>query len=106
MHNDIGRALNAFNIDTTTGGMEQGQQFGGSIATVFMRLTNGMTIECPTVAGIGFGLIRSGFIFTPHTQPARFSDDIGFLYQLFFASLSGSVTTSEPAFRFRTTWPV
>ena len=61
--------------------------------------------EHRAATGIRLGLIRSSFIFPPPAQARRFPQDIGVLKPLLFASSSGSVTTTEPVVRWRTTWP-
>jgi hypothetical protein len=106
MDDGIGGSSNAFDEHLSIGGVKQGKHFGCAIPTIFMRLLQGMSSQFPTVTRIGLGLVRTGFIFTPDAQAQRFAHDIGLFDELFFASLSGSVTTTAPAFRWRTACPV
>jgi hypothetical protein len=64
-------------------------------------------IRSPALPGHGAGRIRPGFILRPYRQAQLLALAVGTLDQIFFlASLSGSVTLTVPARRFRTARPV
>jgi hypothetical protein len=71
-----------------------------------MRLLFGLPFQLPLLAGIGHGLKWPGFVWGPDAQPAGFPQAIGVLDQVFFAAVSGSVTSTRPSLRLRLTFPV
>jgi len=81
--------------------MQQRQHFGGAFLKIFMRLSNWLPDRM--LAGTW---IRSSFILTPYGDAHAFGDGVRALNQLFFASVSGSVTRTLPHLRFRMTCPV
>ena len=66
-----------------------------------MRLALWLTLFLPGLALIGCGLKRASFVLGPDTQPQRFAKKVGVLNQVFFAVVSGSVTSITPALRLR-----
>ena len=73
---------------------------------IWSDLLSAAVIWLPTRAQIGFGLVRSSFIFVPDRQPQFFTNLMGFLNQVFLGVVSGSVTITLPRLRLRTTCPV
>jgi hypothetical protein len=69
--------------------VKQREHFDRAIPTIFMGLGEGMSIRLPGVTGIGLGLIRAGFIFTPHTQPHHFANAIGLFDEFFLLRYRG-----------------
>jgi len=95
----MGGSSDAFDQHLPIGGVKQSEHFGRTIPTIFMWLLKRMSSQFSSVTRIGLGLVRTGFIFTPHAQAHHFANDRRLFDKLFFASLSGSVTTTAPAFR-------
>ena len=71
-----------------------------------MRLPSRLSDWLPSLAQVWDHLVGSGFIFDVHGEPCLLRVQAGLLDQLFFASVSGSVTTTTPAFRRRLAVPV
>ena len=71
-----------------------------------MRLAGRMPVGLPRGARLRDGLERPGLIGTPDRQAHRLADLVGVLDQLFFDVVSGSVTTTVPLLRWRSTVPV
>ena len=86
--------------------MKQCQEFGCAVAHIFVRLLFGLTLRLPALPLVGNGLEWSGFVLRPNAQPQRLSDGVSLLDQVFFASASGSVTSTATPFRLRVTVPV
>ena len=99
MDDGIGGLPNSFDHDLPIAGVKQGEHFGGAIPTIFVRLSQRMPSQFPGVSGVGLGLVWTRFILTPDAQPQFFANPIGLFDKFFFASLSGSVTTTAPALR-------
>ena len=86
--------------------VKEGQQFGGALPKILMRLALGLTRWAPVMTRIRDCLIGTGFIFAPHRQTQDLRNPIRPFNQLFFASASGSITVTTPALRLRSTCPV
>ena len=71
-----------------------------------MRLAGGMTFGLPRRTRLGDGLERPGLVGAPDRQAHRLAKLIGVLDQLFLGAVSGSVTTTVPLLRLRSTVPV
>ena len=71
-----------------------------------MGLVLGLTLFLPGLTLIWCGLKRASFVLGPNTQPQRFAEQVGILNQVFFAVVSGSVTSTTPALRLRVAVPV
>jgi len=71
-----------------------------------MGLSGGMAIGVPPGAGLGDGLIGTGFILAPHRQPSRFRRFVRPLDQRFFSSALGSWTVTVCPSRTRKAAPV
>lgn len=89
--------------DGTTGRMEERQLFGGSGTHVLVWRADWLSGGVPMGTGIGQRLIGSGLIFRPDRQVRL---GVGGLDQVFLGTASGSVTSTGPLFRLRTTVPV
>lgn len=79
--------------------MEKGQDFGRTIANVFMRVGFGMSLWLPALTRIGLGGKGTGLIFTPNCDAEGLCQRVSSLNQGFFASVSGSITVAKPALR-------
>ena len=86
--------------------VKQCQDLGCAIANILVRVTVGLALGCPRFPAIGNGLEWPGFIFGPDAQAEGFAAAIGKLDQVFFPSVSGSVTSTTPSLRLRGTVPV
>ena len=106
MENRIGTAGNSRDPHLSSVRVKQCQDLGGTIANVFMRMLTGFAFQLPSMACIWNGLERSSFILGPCAQTERLSEAIGTLDQVFFASVSGSVTWTTFPLRLRGTVPV
>src|SRR5262249_27759170 len=84
----------------------QTEQLDRTAPQVVRRLPGRMSVRVPVLACQGAGLIRPGFIIRPDRQPQLLTNGIGVLDQLFFASVSGSVTHTAPSLPLRNTRPV
>ena len=71
-----------------------------------MRQLTGFAFQLLSVTCIGNGLERPGFILGPRAQTERFTEAIGTFNQVYFSSVSGSVTWTTFPFRLRGTVPV
>jgi len=69
-------------------------------------LALGLAFRLPRLAFVGHGLERPGFVLGPNTQPQRFTEAIRIFNQVFFAVVSGSLTSTGPALRLRVAVPV
>ncbi len=83
--------------------MKEGDDFGGAIGQILMRLFERFALRLPIGGFVGMSAIRTGLIFSPNGQSQLFSELIGPLNQVFFAWLSGSVTSTMPLLRRRLT---
>ena len=77
-----------------------------AITDILVRLPLGLPTWLPTVTRIGFGLKRARLIAGPDCQAHPFTLGVGFLNQFFFGVASGSMTSTTPSFRLRSTLPV
>ena len=68
-----------------------------------MGLPNWLSHRLPALAQLWDRLIWSSFILDVHGDSTLLTVQVGLLDQLFFASVSGSVTTKTPSFRRRST---
>jgi hypothetical protein len=57
-----------------------------------MGLCGGVSLDLPTAARLRYGLKGSGFVFAPNRQTRLGTPKIGALDQLFFGSVSTSLT--------------
>src|SRR5689334_98234 len=71
-----------------------------------MSLPFGLPLGLPILSFVGNGLEGTGFILGPDAQAQGFADMVGVFNQRFFASASGSVTSTRPCLRLRLTVPV
>lgn len=71
-----------------------------------MSLALRFAFELPRLPFIRQRLERAGFVFSPDRQTERFSEVVGSLDQRFFASASGSVTSTVRCWRLRVAVPV
>ena len=71
-----------------------------------MRLLCGLPFWLPARSRVRQCLIGPGFILRPGRQSKLLANLVRLLNQVFFATVSGSVTVTLPFFRFRTTLPV
>ncbi len=71
-----------------------------------MRRVLRVTFLLPGLTRIRCGLKRASVVLGPDTQPQRFPAAIGILNQVFFAVLSGSMTSTRPVLRLRVAVPV
>lgn len=94
MKNRIGAARDSLDEYVAAGRMQQRQYLGRAVPYVFVRLQNRVTLGLPTWSGLRDGLIWSRFVFAPHGKTAALALGIGGFDQLFFASASGSTTSS------------
>ncbi len=104
MQHGIRAARDPTNPDVTAGRVKEDQQLGRSSADILVWQARGLALGLPGAPRMSNGLIGSGFILNPHRQATRFK--IRALNQFFFASASGSRTTTTPAFRTRLAVPV
>src|SRR6266567_8175317 len=86
--------------------MEERDQLGGAMPNVFMWVTSRLTDGLPMDTWLGDGLVRAGFIHTPHRQFHPLALGVGLLDQAFFALASGSWTSTSPRLRLRMAAPV
>lgn len=71
-----------------------------------MRLALRVTLLLPGLALIWCGLKWASFVLGPDTQSQRFAEKVGILNQVFFAVVSGSLTSTSPVLRLRVAVPV
>ena len=95
-----------FNVQVSTGGMKQGRQFRCSSAEILVGLPSWLSHRLSALSQLWDRLIWSTFILDVHGDSTLLTVQVGLLDQLFFASVSGSVTTTTPSFRRRLAVPV
>src|SRR5215210_1471790 len=96
-------ARDTFDPHLSRGWVEQGQQFGGAVADVLMRIAGRAGRRAPTRTGLRDRLIWPRFVPGPDRQlrlPVRVLD------QTFFGVASGSWTSTSPCLRRRLASPV
>jgi hypothetical protein len=71
-----------------------------------MRVPGGLARRLPRGPGVGDRLVGAGFVLAQHHQSLQLPVGIGALDQVFLGAVSGSVTSTAPAFRLRMTVPV
>jgi len=106
VQNLVGASGHAFEPDLAIGGVQQRQHLGRAVTKVFMRLLGRLSLRLPLLARVRYGLERARLIAASHGKPQRCGQRVGLLDQLFLGRASGSVTTTAPALRLRTAWPV
>jgi hypothetical protein len=77
--------INWFRSQFTCGWSKQGQHFAGVATNVLMILACRSSLRVKGVAGMGNGLIGTGFILTPQGQTQALCQQIGSLYDRFFS---------------------
>ncbi len=106
MQDSVRTAGDSSDMELPTGGMKEGQQFRCSGAEILMGLASWLPDWLPPFASVWNGLVRSSFILDVHGDSTLLTVKVGLLDQLFFASVSGSVTTTTPAKSRRLAVPV
>src|SRR5947209_1561874 len=106
MQDGVGGAPDSLGSHLTGRWPEQGQELGGAVSDVLMRLPSRIPLRCPALARIGHGAIRSCLVLIPQGDARRFRHPIGQLDQPLFCSVSGSTTVTTPLFRTRCAVPV
>jgi hypothetical protein len=106
MQNQIGAAGHAFDTHVAARRVKKGQQLGGAIAHILVRLADGLSTGLPTGSWIRASLIGSGLILRPNGQSQPFAQLIGAFDQLFLAVVSASLTVTWPPLRLRSACPV
>jgi hypothetical protein len=97
----IGAAGDAFDPNLSRSRVQERQQLCGAAPYIFMRITGRLTLGLPTLSRLGDSLIRPRFIFIPYNKSPARRRLVRLLDQLFFASVSGSMTLTTPLLRRR-----
>jgi hypothetical protein len=102
----VGAGGHASDPDLAIGGVEQRHHLGRAVTEIFVRLARRMSFGLPRRAGMRHGLERAGLVGAPGRDAHRLAESVGVLDQLSFDAVSGSVTTTAPLWRLRSTVPV
>jgi len=106
MENRVGAAGDAIDVYLSCCRVKQCQNLGYAISNILVGVTVRLALGCPRFPAIGNSSERPCFIFCPDAQAKRLTNAIGKLDQVFFPTVSGSVTSTTPSLRLRDTVPV
>ena len=119
MQDHVRAAGHTFSVQLTSCRAEQRQEFRCASTNVLMRHSCRYALLVPRLTNLRHRLVRTRFlaphqhltglgrfVFAQHHQTHRFALRVGRFDQVFFASQSGSVTTTDPCLRLRTAVPV
>src|SRR5947209_8900971 len=106
MEDGIGCARHALGPDLAGRWPEEGQELGGAVSDIFMRLPGRFSYWFPALARRRNGLIGSCLILIAQDNASGFRFPVGPLDHPLICSVSGSTTVTTPLVRFRWAVPV
>src|SRR3954451_5805446 len=103
MQHRVGGARDALDVEQPGRRLEQGQELGGAVANVLVRIAGRAGGRTPLVPGLGDGLVRPGLVLGPDRHLGLL---VRLLDQPLFTVASGSWTSTSPVLRRRIASPV